>query len=101
MGDFFDYWAHRALHHPLIYPYCHKKHHEITKPFGFAASYADPMEMVLLGFVTGHIPVFLISDKVHIGTYCFWLMLRSMETVDVHSGYDFSWSPFRLLPFSM
>ena len=26
--------------------------------------------------------------------------MRIGETIDGHSGYEFSWSPFRLLPFS-
>ena len=26
--------------------------------------------------------------------------MRVMETVDGHCGYEFSWSPYRLLPFS-
>lgn len=29
-----------------------------------------------------------------------WLIIRLFETTDGHSGFDFSWSPFRLLPLS-
>lgn len=29
-----------------------------------------------------------------------WGVIRMMETVDGHSGYEFSWSPYRLLPLS-
>lgn len=36
----------------------------------------------------------------HIATLQLWLMLRIGETIDGHCGYEFSWSPFRLLPFS-
>ena len=36
----------------------------------------------------------------HMGTLIIWVILRMFETVDGHSGYEFSWSPFRLLPLS-
>jgi len=29
-----------------------------------------------------------------------WNIIRITETLDGHCGYEFSWSPFRLLPFS-
>jgi len=29
-----------------------------------------------------------------------WHILRILETADGHSGYDFSWSPYRLIPMS-
>lgn len=29
-----------------------------------------------------------------------WTLLRIGETVDGHSGYEFPWSPYRLLPYS-
>jgi len=33
-------------------------------------------------------------------TILMWTILRYSESVDGHSGYDFSFSPFRLLPMS-
>lgn len=32
--DFWFYWVHRALHHPSIYKYVHKVHHDHAAPFG-------------------------------------------------------------------
>jgi len=29
----------------------------------------------------------------------FWLFIRLTETYDAHSGYDFPWQPWKLLPF--
>ena len=29
-----------------------------------------------------------------------WIVLRILETTDGHCGYEFSWSPYRLLPLS-
>ena len=45
----------------------------------------------------------------HLATATLWyknsynnirLFMRTLETIDGHSGYEFSWSPYRLLPFS-
>ena len=29
-----------------------------------------------------------------------WYAIRYIESTEGHSGYEFSWSPFRLIPFS-
>ena len=29
-----------------------------------------------------------------------WVVYRIAESIDAHSGYEFPWSPFRLVPFS-
>ncbi|KAG8981260.1 c-5 sterol desaturase [Tulasnella sp. 425] len=35
--DYFIYWIHRLLHHPLIYKYVHKPHHKWLIPTPFAS----------------------------------------------------------------
>jgi sterol desaturase/sphingolipid hydroxylase (fatty acid hydroxylase superfamily) len=42
----------------------------------------------------------LLAGKCHLFTAALWIIVRSIEAVDGHCGYEFSWSPFRLLPFS-
>jgi sterol desaturase/sphingolipid hydroxylase (fatty acid hydroxylase superfamily) len=44
--EFGFYWAHRFLHHPLLYARLHKQHHEYKGPIGFAAEYATVGEQV-------------------------------------------------------
>ena len=34
-------------------------------------------------------------------TVCVWIFARVAEGFDGHSGYEFSWSPFRVLPFTV
>ena len=29
-----------------------------------------------------------------------WIIYRIFESADAHSGYEFPWSPYRLVPFS-
>lgn len=37
----------------------------------------------------------------HVFTQWCWIIVRMCESVDSHSGYDFPWSPLRLIPFSV
>ncbi len=40
------------------------------------------------------------QNKIHLLTYLMWGVFVVVETADGHCGYEFSWSPFRLLPMS-
>ena len=42
----------------------------------------------------------LMGKNVHLATISMWLTLRLNDTIEAHSGFEFPWSPFRLLPFS-
>jgi len=65
-----------------------------------ASAYAHILEYLfgnVLPFLVGPI---LLGKNMHLITMATWLIIRSGETVDGHSGYEFPWSPYRLLPFS-
>jgi len=96
-NDTLFYWAHRGLHHKSIYKYIHKQHHMFKVNIGVAAEYAHPVEDVIANLIpTLFGCVFMGSHAIVLWS---WLVLRLMETIDAHSGYDFSFSPFSLLPF--
>lgn len=98
--DFFFYWSHRLLHDPRIYQFIHKRHHDYVDPISIAAEYAHPIENVLANMIPTSMGMHLLGNKVHFVTWMMWLVIRIFETADGHSGYEFSWSPFRLLPLS-
>jgi sterol desaturase/sphingolipid hydroxylase (fatty acid hydroxylase superfamily) len=98
--DFLFYWHHRMLHHPKLYPYIHKIHHEYNITVSISAEYAHPLEFILGNLIPTNIGPKILGSQVHFITYSMWIIIRLMETVDGHSGYEFSWSPFRLLPLS-
>jgi sterol desaturase/sphingolipid hydroxylase (fatty acid hydroxylase superfamily) len=100
MEDVLFYWSHRMLHHPKIYRFIHKRHHEYIDPISIAAEYAHPIENVLANMIPTSIGMHLLGHRVHYVTWMMWLLIRVFETADGHSGYEFSWSPFRLLPLS-
>jgi sterol desaturase/sphingolipid hydroxylase (fatty acid hydroxylase superfamily) len=99
--DFLFYWAHRFFHHPLLYKKIHKIHHEFVTPTAIAALYAHPLEFIIansLPVMAGPFLLCALGLPVHIGTLWLWLVIRVLETLDGHSGYDFRlWFPHKLI----
>ncbi|KNA09979.1 hypothetical protein SOVF_148570 [Spinacia oleracea] len=94
--DYTNYWLHRALHSKWGYEKIHKVHHEYSAPISFAAPYSHWAEIVILG-----IPSFLGPAMVpgHIVTFWLWMVLRHVEAIETHCGYDFPWTPTKYIPF--
>jgi len=82
------YWAHRCLHHPMLYARIHKKHHLFTAPVAFSAQYGHPIEHLLANMMPIILPLALI--RAHILTFALFLVVQLVETSSVHSGYDFA-----------
>jgi len=97
--DTLFYWGHRLFHTPAFYRRFHKWHHQYTSTIGIASEYAHPFEFVVCNMLPSSMGPVLFG-RCHIFTYWMWIVLRVCETTDGHCGYEFSWSPFRLLPFS-
>lgn len=98
--DFSFYWSHRFLHWDRIYPYIHKIHHKYVNTVSIASEYAHPLEFIFGNVLTANLGPFLLGKRVHFFTALMWIVLRIAETTDGHCGYEFSWSPYRLLPMS-
>ena len=98
--DAWHYWSHRALHWGPLYKNIHKIHHQYSAPFGLAAEYASPIEVMVLGFGTVGVPILWcgITKDLHILTMYTWIMLRLFQAIDAHSGYDFPWSLHKFIP---
>jgi len=94
------YWTHRTLHSPLLFRKIHKIHHEYNNAVCIGFVYAHPIEFILGNLIPLALPVFMLGSRMHVTTFMFWVAVRIGESVDTHSGYDFSWSPYRLIPFS-
>lgn len=82
-----------------VYQWIHKWHHEFSKPVSIANQYAHPIEHAFvntLSFLSG---MLILGNKLHVSMLMAWGIIRVFETHDGHSGYEFPWSPFRLIPF--
>ncbi|CAD6887995.1 unnamed protein product [Tilletia controversa] len=99
--DAFHYFAHRALHWGPLYKHIHKKHHEFSAPFGLAAEYAHPLEVLILGTGTigGPFALCALTKDLHILTVYVWIVLRLWQAIDAHSGYDLPISLRHFIPF--
>jgi Delta7-sterol 5-desaturase len=84
--DSFYYWAHRALHHPLVFRYVHKLHHSFTNPTPFASYAFHPAEAAVEGgwflSVTFLLPLHPYAVAAH-------LLLLTVFNVISHLGYEF------------
>ena len=98
--DFIFYWCHRFLHWKVIYPHIHKIHHQHSVTVGVASLYAHPVEFIFGNMMPTIIGPAILGPQCHIATVWAWYIIRFGENIDGHSGYEFSWSPYRLIPFS-
>lgn len=101
LEDTWHYWSHRALHWGPLYKNIHKIHHQYSAPFGLAAEYASPIEVLVLGLGTVGCPIMwcAITGDLHILTMYLWIVCRLFQAIDAHSGYEFPWSLHHFLPF--
>lgn len=99
--DTWHYWSHRALHWGPLYKNIHKIHHQYSAPFGLAAEYASPIEVMILGLGTVGVPIIwcAITKDLHILTMYLWIVFRLFQAIDAHSGYEFPYSLHHFLPF--
>lgn len=99
--DFAFYHTHRLLHHPKLYPYIHKKHHEFYDTIALSSEYAHPVEFVLGNLIPLGLGVTLLFGRAHLLSFLVFIALRLTETVESHGGYDFPWAITRFLPFGV
>jgi sterol desaturase/sphingolipid hydroxylase (fatty acid hydroxylase superfamily) len=98
--DLTFHFTHRLLHWKKIYPYIHKIHHTHVTTIGIAAEYSHPIEFIFGNIVPSGVGGMILGYNMHFTTFLLWSLVRLGETLDGHCGYEFSWSPYRLIPFS-
>lgn len=93
--DCMFYWLHRASHHPYLYSYVHKQHHEFKINHPLCFHYSTILEGLFVNTVSSlFAPAFM---QAHTFTFCIWFFIRVVETVDAHSGYRLPFSPWQIL----
>ena len=98
--DFLFHITHRLSHHRLVYGWMHKKHHEYKTTISIAAEYAHPLDYLFTQLIPSSVGTNILGPRIHVFAVFVWYMVRVSETADGHSGYDFPWSIFRVMPFN-
>ena len=98
--DLAFYIFHRLAHWRVIYPYFHKHHHSFVTTVSIGAEHFHPFDYLIGVLLPGTIGPNLLGNQLHAVTYMAWILVRTGEGVDGHSGYEFPWSPYRLIPFA-
>jgi len=94
------YFIHRLMHHPTLYKYVHKMHHEYKTTVSISAEYSHPLEYAFGVMLPSAVGANILGPRMHLFTLFSFVFMRTCEGIDAHCGYDFSWSPYRILPFS-
>lgn len=98
--DLILYFVHRTLHAAWLYPYIHKIHHRYINTVGISAEYSHPLEFFGMAILPNALIGLLLGKHLHITTMMMYNFARAFESHDGHCGYEFPWSPYRLIPFS-
>lgn len=93
------YFSHSLLHKPFFYKRIHKIHHENRVTISLSAIHTHPLEYLLGNAVPATLGCIILGKRMHITSYLAWGIWRGYEALYGHSGYAFTWNPFRILPF--
>ncbi|EAW08607.1 sterol desaturase family protein [Aspergillus clavatus NRRL 1] len=88
--DFFIYWIHRGLHHPLVYKTLHKPHHKWIMPSPFASHAFHPLDGWLQSVPYHVFPFIFPLQKI---AYVFLFGFINLWTVLIHDGEYVANSP--------
>ncbi|XP_028460039.1 cholesterol 25-hydroxylase-like protein [Perca flavescens] len=95
-----QYFLWHLLHHKVLwlYHFFHKEHHLYTATFSLATENTGVWEMLSLTFFAALNPALL---DCHPLTEMLFFVTNMYLSVEAHSGYEFPWSPHRLVPFGL
>ena len=69
-------------------------------PVSICSEYCHPVEFLCTNHYPSFVGALLLGSRFHIWTMILWGALRVLESHDCHSGYEFPWSIFRIIPFN-
>jgi len=85
VDDAFFYWTHRAMHHPRLYKFFHKVHHESTDPSPLTAFAFHPSEAIIENAMNVVLPFIF---PLHFGVVIVWQVFSMLNNVMGHLGYE-------------
>ncbi|MDX2281606.1 MAG: sterol desaturase family protein [Saprospiraceae bacterium] len=85
LHDAFFYWTHRAMHHPSLYPFFHRVHHESTDPSPLTSGSFHPSEAVVENALQFMLPFVM---PLHFSVIIAWQLFDIINNVLGHLGYE-------------
>lgn len=96
LDDFLYYWMHRGMHESKwLLRHVHSVHHRIRNTCAINGNYMHWVEFSLTASLMLLGPILVDA---HLGVVWIWVIIRQLEAVDGHAGYDIPWNPAHLLP---
>lgn len=86
LHDMYFYWTHRLMHHPKLFRWFHKVHHESTNPSPWAAYSFAPLEAVVQA---GIFPLVVMLIPIHLFAFATFMLWQITFNVLGHTGYEF------------
>ena len=84
--DFFHYWTHRAMHHPYIYKYSHKKHHKFPHPKPIITFYQDPMDIIVTNIIPTMLTIYILQPVLNIHIFHYISIYKTFIEISGHTG---------------
>lgn len=85
LHDAFFYWTHRAMHHPKLYSFFHRVHHESTDPSPLTSGSFHPSEAVVENALQFILPFVM---PLHFSVILAWQLFDIINNVLGHLGYE-------------
>ena len=83
--DAYFYWTHRAMHHPALFRWFHRRHHRSVLPTPWTAYAFDAPEALVQALF---LPLFLAAVPMHGLAILLFLVHMIVRNVLGHSGYE-------------
>ena len=94
--DFLYYWVHRYLHeNKWLLKKIHSVHHRVRNTCAINGNYMHWLEFVMIAALMLIGPILIGA---HLYVVYLWVIVRQLEAVDGHAGYDIPWNPVHWLP---
>jgi methylsterol monooxygenase/4-alpha-methyl-delta7-sterol-4alpha-methyl oxidase len=78
----------------------HYLHHKHKITVGAAATYSHPLEFIFGNVLSAASGALILGKRMHYWTFMMFITFIQTNTINGHSGYDFPWSPFSILPMA-
>jgi ring-1,2-phenylacetyl-CoA epoxidase subunit PaaE len=85
IGDTYFYWSHRVMHHPKLYKFFHRVHHESTDPSPLTAFSFHPSEAIVENLQMFVLPFIM---PLHFGVILIYQVFDMLNNVLAHLGYE-------------